>query len=193
MKIDKELEMDFIRFIQKSSSERTRLEESRIRSRNYSLKSQFAWTQKIYDKLKLLNKKLKQEEKRVFLVYRQLEKQCELMVKNKTIDDYYIEIELNFWNKNHYKKYEPSIDGNPFFKTTDSFMVFQKHKSKYNAERHNEHYINVPFPEIDHCYSFHSLYDHCTELTWFDIYNIDEVSMEVKIYYLFISKVKNKK
>ena len=192
MKIDKELEMDFIRFIQKRSFERTSIEESGIRKRNHFIESQFVWTQEVYDKLTLLNEKLKQEEKRVFLAYQQIEKNCKLMVKNKVIDDFNINIECSFCNKNYYKKYEPSVYGNSFFKSTDSFMLFQNKEAEYNTESHNEHRINSPLPEIDHCYSFHSLYNHCYELTWFDIYNIDEVWMEIKIDYQFFSKVKNK-
>ena len=81
MKIDKELEMDFIRFIQKRSFERTSLEESGIRKRNHFIESQFVWTQEVYDKLTLLNEKLKQEEKRVFLAYQQIEKNCKFSSK----------------------------------------------------------------------------------------------------------------
>jgi hypothetical protein len=185
--------MDYIRFIQKRSLERTSLEESRIRKRNHFIESQFVWTQEVYDKLTLVNEKLKHEEKRVFLAYRQIEKNCKLMIKNKVIDDFNIDIECSFFNKNYYKKYEPFIDGNPFFKTTDSFMLFQNKEAEYNTESYYEQHINSLLPGIDHCYSFHSLYDHCHELTWFDIYNIDEVWMEIKIDYQFFSKVKNKK
>jgi hypothetical protein len=191
MKIDRELEIDFIRVSQKEISEITRFDEGKIKKRNHFIESQFEWTQEIREKLTLVNEKLILEEKRVFLAHRQLEKVCKLMVKNKTIDDFNIDIELSFYNKKHYKKYEPSIYGNPFFKSTDDFMLFQKHEAEYNAEPHNEHRINAPLPEINHCYSFHSLYDH-SHLTWFDIYNIDEVWMEIKIDYQFFSKVKNK-
>jgi hypothetical protein len=61
---------------------------------------------------------------------------------------------------------------------------------EYDASPHNDHHIKAPFPEINHCYSFHSLYDHCHELTWFDIYNIDEVWMEIKVDYQFFTKIK---
>jgi len=189
MKIDRELEIDFIRVSQKKISEITRSDEGKIKKRNYHINSQFEWTQQIKEKLILLNEKLIQEEKRVFLAYRQLEKVCKLMVKNKTIDDFNIDIELSFYNKKHYKKYEPSVNGNPFFESTDSFMVFQKHESEYNVEPHNDNPNYSTLPEINHCYSFHSLYDH-SHLTWFDIYNIDEVLMDIKIDYLFFTKIK---
>lgn len=190
MKINKELEIGFIRAIQKKSFERTRLEETRIRKRNHHIDSHFVRTQEVNKKLTRLNDKLIQEERRIFSAYRQLEKQCESMVENKIIDDYNIDIELNLWNKKYYKKYDPSVDGNPFFKTTDHFMLFQSHESEYNAEPHNEYLVNSPLAEISHCYSFHSLYEHYDELTWFDIYNIDEVWMEIKIDYQFFRKIK---
>ncbi|MFV7235163.1 hypothetical protein [Flavobacterium sp. ZB4R12] len=190
MKIDKELEIDFIRAIQKRSSERTGREEGRINKRIHQIESQFELTPKVCDKIVLLNEKLRQEEIRVFSQYRLIEKNCNLMVKNKVIDDFNIQVELEFWNNKHYKKYEPSIYGNPFFKSTDDFMGMQRGEVEYNSEPHNEHHDKAPFPEINHCYSFHSLYDHCRELTWFDLYNIDEVWMEIKVDYQFFRKIK---
>lgn len=189
MKIDKELEIDFIRIIQKRSCDRTRLEESRIRKRNHLIESQFELTQEVNEKIILLNEKLRHEEKRIFVAYRQLEKQCMLMVANKTIEDYNITVELSFWNKKHYKKYEPSVYGNPFFEHSHSFMLFQEHESEYNPKQFNEHQSNSPFPEIDQCFSFTYLIYSCHELTWFYIYNIDEVWMEIKVDYQFFTKI----
>ena len=111
------------------------------------------------------------------------------MVKNKGIDDFSIEVELMFWNNNHYKNYDFSMIGNPFFRSDDNFIIHQM-AMEYDASPHNDHHIKAPFPEINHCYSFHSLYDHCHELTWFDIYNIDEVWMEIKVDYQFFTKIK---
>jgi hypothetical protein len=36
---------------------------------------------------------------------------------------------------------------------------------------------------------FHHLYDHCHELTLFDIYNIEEVWVEIKVNYQFFSEI----
>ncbi|AOW10484.1 hypothetical protein [Flavobacterium gilvum] len=190
MKIDKELEIDFIRAIQKSNSERTYREGGRIHKRCKNIESQFRFTPKVNEKIVLLNEKLKQEEKRVFYQYRLIEKQSNLMVVNKEIDDFNITVVLSYWNEKHYKKYEPSIEGNPFFETVNNFMDMQRGEIEYNQEPHNEHHDKAPFPEINHCYSFHNLYDHCHELTWFDIYNIDEVWMEIKVDYQFFRKIK---
>lgn len=190
MKLDKELEIDFIRAIQKRSFDRMGREEGRIYKRNHDIESQFELTPKVCEKIVLLNEKLRQEEMRVFDQYRLIEKNCNIMVKNKAIDDFNIQVELAYWNNKHYKKYEPSIYGNPFFQSTDNFMTMQRGEIEYNPEPHNEHHDKAPFSEINHCYSFHNLYDHCRELTWFDIYNIDEVWMEIKVDYQFFRKIK---
>ena len=97
MKIDKELELDYIRIIQKTSSERTISEGSIINKRNHLIESQFEWKPKIKEKLILLNEKLREEEKRVFGQYRLIEKQSKELVKNKTIDDYEFDIKVSFW------------------------------------------------------------------------------------------------
>jgi hypothetical protein len=192
MKIDKELEIDYIRIIQKRYSDRTLSEESIIKKRNHLIKSQFDWKPKIKEKLILLNEKLREEEKRVFAQYRWIEKQCQELVESKTIDDYEIDIKVSYWNDKHYKKYDPRVGGCPFFISTDGFMIHQLDEVEYDSSPNNLHHENASLPEISHCYTFHSLYDHCHELTWFDIYHIDEFWMEIKIDYQFFSKVKNK-
>lgn len=181
--------MNFISAIQKEAYCRTRQEENNIRKRNKYIDEQFELTPKVYEKLVLLNKKLQQEERRIFYQYRKIQKQCVQMIGNKEIDDFNIEVIVKYWNNKHYKKYEPSIDGNPFFETNcvGDFMTFQQ-EADYNSFRHNENHNQAPFPEINHCYSFHHLYDH-TNLTWFDIYNIDEVWMEIKVDYQFFATI----
>lgn len=64
-------------------------------------------------------------------------------------------------------------------------MIHQLERAEYDSSPQNEHHEKTPLPEISHCHSFHSLYDHCHELTWFDIYNIDEFWMEIKVHYQF--------
>lgn len=189
MKIDELLEIGYIRAIQKPSNERTRSEEGRIHKRNQHIESLFELTPQVCKKIVSLNEKLKKEERRVFNQYRLIEKNCNSMVENKLIDDFNIEVELMFWNNNHYKKFDCSRNGNPFFTTNDNFIIHQTEET-YNDSPHNDHHDKAPFPDINHCYSFHSLYDHCCELTWFDIYNIDEVWIEIKINYQFFIKTK---
>lgn len=195
MKIDKELEIKFIRAIQKGASERTKSDEGSIRKRNRHIDSQFEFTPEVCEKIILLNEKLREEEKKVFCQYRKIEEKCKLMVKNKEIHDFNIDLVLEFWNNKHYKKFDPEVDGNPFFQSTDgfNFMVNQMFEVDYNPEPKNEQYRKSPFKEfneISHCYSFYSLYNYRHELTWFDIYNIDQFWMDIKVDYQFFRKVK---
>lgn len=189
MNINKNYELNFIRAIQKSANKRTSAEQEAISIRNGAVAEQFRFTPKVRKKLMLLNEKLQVEEKRIFTQYCRIEKNCTLMVVRGEIDDYNIDINLEYWNNNHYRDYAQEIDGSPFFLSSDHFMVFQDKSTEYNAAPHNDFCTGAPFPEINHCYSFHSLYDHCYELTWFDIYNIDEVWMEIKIDYQFRTKL----
>lgn len=103
MKIDKELEIEYIRIIQKKHSERTLSEGNIIKKRNHLIESQFVWKPKVIEKLILLNEKLREEEKQVFTQYLLVEKQCQKLVKNKKINDYTIDLELSYWNNKHYK------------------------------------------------------------------------------------------
>jgi hypothetical protein len=191
MKIDKELELKFIRAIQKRASDRTNWDEVSIRKRNRYIDDEFEITPHIFEKIKLLNEKLRQEEK-VYWQYQKIEENCKLMVKNKEIQDFKISLELSLFNNKHYKKFDPEVYGNSFFQTSCDFMLMKKEEVNYNAEWDIIRYRKSPFEgfeEISHCNSFHSLYDHCHELTWFDIYNIDEFWMEIKVDYQFFRKV----
>jgi hypothetical protein len=162
------------------------MEETYIRKRNSYINSLFELTPAVSEKIILLNEKLRAEEIRIFDQYRLIEKNCNLMLKNKIIDGFNMHFELSLFNNKHYKKYEPSLYGNSFFQHVENFIIHQCVEAKYNFKSYNE----FVFPEINHCYSFHSLYEHCNELTWFDIYNIDEVWMEIKVDYQFIRKIK---
>jgi hypothetical protein len=196
MKIDKELEIGFIRAIQKKSNKRNESEKIAIYDRNDSIDNQFKWSTELDEKLVLLNDKLREEEKKVFKQYRKIEKQCELMVANKEINDFNIQVESECWNNKHYKKYDPKVYGNPFYiNTSDDFMGCRLLEEEYNDSCSNTvgGMCFIPRDSLlakrNHCYSFHHLYDH-SDLTWFDIYNIDEVWMEIKVDYQFFSKIK---
>jgi hypothetical protein len=197
MKIDKELEIGFIRAIQKHSNERTESEAKAIDDRNEYINSQFKWSTELDEKLVLINNKLREEEKKVFNQYRKIEKQCKLMVDNKEIKDFNIEVESNYWNNKHYKKYDPEVYGNSFYQNTwDSFITSCRQTGEeYETDCSNtvSQMRFIPqdslIAKANHCYSFHHLYDH-TDLTWFDIYNIDKFWMEIKVDYHFFLKIK---
>lgn len=196
MKINKELELAFIRAIQKHTVERTKKEEKAIDDRNEYIDGQFKWSTELDEKLVLLNDKLREEEKKVFVQYRKIEKQCKLMVDNKEIIDFNIKVESEYWNNKHYKKYDPEVYGNPFYiNTWDPFMTScRQMDDEYDTDCSNtlSQMCFIPkdslIAKANHCYSFHHLYDH-TKLTWFDIYNIDEVWMEIKVDYQFFRKI----
>lgn len=199
MKIDKELEIEFIRAIQKIPNKITKKEENAINSRNAFIDKHFEWTQEVENKIMLINERLREEEIRIFTQYRQLEKECQIMVDNGDIEDFELEIEWSCWNENHYINYDESIDGNPFYtnNSVGNFMTYQRNE-EYVPNCHNTissmdiNLIprNSPIITEPHCYMFHHLYDHCHDLTWFDIYNIDEVWIEIKVDYQFFRKIK---
>jgi hypothetical protein len=196
MKINKVQEKAFIRAIQKRTNKRTESEQKAIDNRNESINAQFKWSTERDKKLVLLNDKLREEEKKVFIQYKKIEKQCKLMFDNKEIQDFNIDIESSYWNNKHYKKYDPEIYGNPFYiNTWDSFMGSRQMDDEYDNSCSNtvSQMRFIPqdslIAKTNHCYSFHHLYDH-TDLTWFDIYNIDEVWMEIKVDYQYFRKIK---
>lgn len=197
MKISKDLERGFIRAIQKEVHNRTKNEERAIDNRNSFIRSQFEWSREMEDKLLLLNKRLREEEMRVFEQYRQLEKHCQSMVNNREIKDFELEVEWSCWNENHYIKFDDSIEGNPFYSMNcvGDFMMHHTEEEYithcFNTLREFSGFIprNSPIITEPHCYMFHHLYDHCRELTWFDICNIDKVWIEIKVTYQFFSKI----
>lgn len=126
MKIAKALEIKFIRAIQKRDYERTNSEKESIEKRNEWIDAQFEFTPQVCEKIILLNEKLREEEKRIFYHYRKIEEMCKLMVKNKEIDDFNIDPELAFWNNKHYKKFDPEMKGNPFFRSINTPITVTK-------------------------------------------------------------------
>ncbi len=115
MKIAKELELKFIIAIQKRYSDRTNWDEVSIRKRNRYIDDEFEITTQVFEKIKLLNEKLREEEEKVYWQYRKIEEMCKLMVKNKEIQDFKISLELSLFNNKHYKKLDPEVYGNSFF------------------------------------------------------------------------------
>lgn len=186
MKIDRKLEIKYCKAIQKSEFERTKRDKANIDKRNDIIYSQFEWTPEIEKRMELLNEKLRKEEKRIFFIYRQIENQCKLMVKNKQIDGFILDIEMALYS-NYYETYDPGI-GHFCIPKIGDFMIWQK-KEEYDSRPWYEHYDGAPLPDISHCYTFFFLWDGNSELTWFDLCNIDEVGMDVKVDYEFKIKL----
>lgn len=198
MIVDKDLEADFIKAIQTIPNKLTVKEKKAINKRTAFIRKHFVWSQEVDNKIMLLNKRLREEEVRVFKEYRIVEKKCQMILENSEIDDFKLEIEWSCWNYNHYIKYDESIDGNPFY-TNNCVGNFMTHQliEEYVFNCHNT--ISGMFTDLiplnsaiitePHCYMFHHLYDHCPELTWFDIYNIEEVWIEIKVDFQFFAKI----
>lgn len=188
MNLNSKREISFIKIIQKNSRDITLKERTALVERNRYVNIVFEFTPEVCKKLLLLNKKLLEEEKRIFGLYKNIQKQCKELVAGKFIDDYEIEIKLECWNDNYYKKFAPSIDGSPFFVTEYNFMGFQE-AITYTELDFNDTNLKATMPKIKHCYSFHNLYDH-TNLTWFDLCNIDEIWIELIVIYQHFTKIK---
>lgn len=187
MKLNSKREIRFIKIIQKKSRDITIEEQTNLVERNKYVNVVFEFTPAVCEKLLLLNQKLLDEEKRIFGLYKNIQKQCKELVSSKSIDDYEIEIVLECWNDNYYKKFDPSIDGNPFFETECNFMGFQE-ATTYTDLDFNDTILKTTIPKMNHCYSFHHLYDH-SYLTWFDLCNIDSVWVELMVTYQYFSTI----
>lgn len=186
MKIDRKLEIKYCNAIQKSEFERTKSDIANIDKRNAIIFSQFKWGPEIEKRMIRLNEKLRIEEKRIFLIYRQIEKQCKLMVKNKQIDGFMLDIEMALYSK-YYEAYDPGI-GCFCIPKIGNFMMFQSNE-EYDSRPWYEYYDGAPMPDISHCFSFFFLWEGNDELTWFDLCNIDEIGMDVKVDYEFKIKI----
>lgn len=94
------------------------------------------------------------------------------MVDNKEIKDFNIQLESEYWNNKHYKKYDPEVYGNPFYKNAwNSFMTGSRQVGEEYETNCSNTVSKIRFITQDsliaksnHCYSFHHLYNH-TDLT----------------------------
>lgn len=135
------------------------------------------------EKFNLLNNNLIEVERKVFVQYKTIIKHCELLLKNKSIDDYEIELKLSCW-----KNENRALEDNPFFEGYCNFMGLQR-REEYFLEDYNDTNLPELTLENKHCYTFHHLYDH-TELTLVEINKIEEVWIEIKVYYQFFKTIK---
>lgn len=191
MKLNREREIRFSKIIQKKSQDITIEEQMALSERNKYVNAVFEFTPTVCEKLLLLNEKLLEQEKRIFGFYNIIQKQCKEWVYSKSIDDYEIEIIIECWNDNYYKKFDPSIDidGIPFFETRCNFIGVQEAVTYTELDFNDRIQLKAIMPKMKHCYSFHHLYDH-TDLTWFDLCNIDSVWVEIRVTYQHFTAIK---
>ena len=188
MILNRNLEINFIKNIQKKHSQLTMEEQIKMFERNNKVNSKFELNKINCNRLLLLNRKLFEKEKRIYSLYKDLENQCKKLIKSQLINDFEIEITLECWNNNYYKKFDSNLEGNPFFETSCNFMNFQNDIEYKNLDFY-ELSKNITLQKTKHCYTFHHLYDH-TNLTLFDLCNIDEIWMELKVNYQHFSVIK---
>ena len=187
MKLPQKLETNFIKTLQKREI-KTDEEWSLMIERDNLIDQQFVFSEEVLQKLICLNEKLLQEEKRIFPIYKEIKNRCEALVSDNLIDDFEIELVVECWNDTYYKKYDESLDGNPFLEEECTYMDFQKGET-YVEKDFNYYKDRSYLPEIWHCRTFFELCYH-TDLTWFDLCNIDEIWMEIKVRYQFFSDIK---
>lgn len=181
MFLNRNTEILFTKNIRKAPGSHSLEDQTALFLRNKQVARKFEFSAENCAALEHLNHKLLQEEKRIFVLYRSLEKQCLEWKEHNLIDEYKMEIQLECWNKNYYVQFDSDLEGNPFFRTSYDFMPFQKNII-YKEQDFYELSAAPLLPKSKHCYSFHHLYDH-TYLTFYDLCHIDEVWMELKVTY----------
>ena len=136
-------------------------------------------------RIKHLNEKFKQEEKRIYQFSHKLEDSLNKQIKEKEIDDFSIVQSISLYsnntncNKRHHVK-----DGDPFW-VDNSFNMFYYNKDDlFYSENWNELVPEHPFGGIDFCYSMHCICFHSI-LNWQDLLDIDEVRIVLSLSYQF--------
>lgn len=183
MKIDKTLELKFVKVIQKQKSQWTNEDLNVVFERNSLVNKHFEINTEVSNQLQKLNSKLRLEEKRIFPFYRNLKLENEKLVREKIIDDFNLEVIISSFSDNHYKDLDSQLKGNSIIQTNCNFMLHQD-ENEYLEEDWKEFALNEPLLNFNHCYSFHHLYDH-TDLTWYDLSFIEDIWLEIKVDYQF--------
>jgi hypothetical protein len=187
MKINRKLELKFLKAIKKQDSKWKKKELVDFNERNLFVKQHFKLNKEIVQKLQKLNDKLSRAEKRIFPIYRNLQIVNQKLILEKTIDDFNIDVIISTYSNNHYKYLDENWFENPIIETNCNFMNLQEGDS-YTEEDWKENARKEPILDFKHCYSFHHLYDH-TFLTWYDLSIIENIWIEIKVDYQFIRKI----
>ena len=185
--IDRELELKYLQIIQKSHTEWTDEEENIVSNRNDFVCDNFEITQKVINKLHRLNTKLRLEQERIFPFYNKLKKVNDKLVSNNSIDDCNINLVIHcFSNDYHYLDLDPELEGSSIYETECLSCMTHLEDEKNLIDDWQDGGVPASLRHFKHCYPFHHLYDH-TCLTWFDLSLIDEIWMEIKVDYQFLS------
>jgi hypothetical protein len=189
MKIDKSLELKFLKAIRKSFSKRSHKNNKIVDERNDFVDDHFILNEDAIAKLKKLNEKLRLEEERIFPFYKKLVDDNAKLVQIKIIDDFNFKVVISTFCDKHYKDLNPELEGNPIIETNCDFMHHQGGEIYFEDD-----WKDAGVPEglrnFKHCYSFHHLYDH-TNLTWYDLTKIEDIWFDIKIEYQFFIEIGN--
>ena len=139
-------------------------------------------------KLRRVNAVLWAEEQRV---RKHVIGYCLLMeqwIADKVIYDYELDVKLQCYNHDYYKKLHPEFDGNPFW--TEPLNCFDKWIGDDPVYLENWNHTYTPHPLADefYCYSLHCLLE-LTPLALEDIMRIDSIWIDVKILHQFSAEV----
>jgi hypothetical protein len=191
VKIPEILNQNFVKCFLKDWKNLTDEEGDMLGERAQIISKQFTFTKKRLIKLQRLSDMLKAEEIRIKPHAERIYSLQDSYVAEKIIDDYEVEIIIECWNNNYYRKLNEAFYGNPFFRSTTLSTFHKNQDIMFYEDNWNEFQFMDGHPLKDqfHCYTFHHLYDH-TVLTWFDILNIDSVWIELRVWNQFFSELK---
>tara|TARA_R110000868_G_scaffold146772_2_gene367762 strand:- start:1916 stop:2479 length:564 start_codon:yes stop_codon:yes gene_type:complete len=186
MNIDPELELEYIKIDKKHFFNLTLGQQEIISKRNENINKQFEFNESDIAKLELLNTKLLLEEKRIFPFYKSLLKENNNLVAKGLIDDFNIHLIVTFYRTKYYEDLFPESEHDFIVETPCDFMMRQD-KDHYVEDDWRETHM-IKLSHFKHCYTFHHLYDH-TELLLFDVCQIDDVWLDLKVDYQFHFKI----
>ncbi len=147
----------------------------------------FIFSQTHINRIRSLNHKLKTEEERIRPFAMQLIDSLKKQVQEKQIDDFNIQQHLSFFSNNTACNKRHGVEeGDPFSEEKGFLLFGEQTEDMFYSDNWNELPKGHTLADELFCYSMHCLVFHGS-LTWQDIIDIDEVWIELKVDYQFIS------
>ncbi|KIM08185.1 MAG: hypothetical protein KU29_05135 [Sulfurovum sp. FS06-10] len=141
-------------------------------------------------KLRRINQKLKELQDKLLAEAIKHDKALQLRVedKNDSLDDYEIELHIEFYLKEEHLDYKENYD-NIVTKINECLKGISQSAPQYPwrwSDNHNEFkgFINHPMRNEYHCWWFHCLYDH-SHLEIGDILSIGSIWSDIVIYHQY--------
>lgn len=163
----------------------------KLSKRRRILNKKFKFTKSAIDKFSKLNEELRLLDIKILDHLALLEKQKKLWLKNKVVDDYMIDVDIDFYHEgNYYEKINEKMYGNPILQMP--MCIDSKQRSHYlkdwNELRDNSEH---PLSGMKFCYSFYYLY-FMTQLAYEDMLRIDTVWYNIEVYNQFTFNLRGK-